>query len=109
MSVATKRVTAETITDEQIRELRGRACDAGDVTTWRICDLALGGPADDLCIECLTCGNGPDQPCRSVKRRAFKHTINTRARVVRTHPSRRLDKHDARERCAAAYNLATGR
>lgn len=97
-------ITADTITDEQIRELRGVACDSGDVTTWRICDVALGGPPDDLCRECPVCGNGPDQPCRSTARRAFKHSLNARPRIVRTHPTRRLDRDGARARCAEILN-----
>ncbi len=39
---ASRVITAETITDEQIRELLGTAVDAGDTQLWRICEKALG-------------------------------------------------------------------
>jgi hypothetical protein len=50
-------VTANTITDTQIRELRGAAVDRGDVDMWRTCDVALGGDDADLAMtrgEALT-------------------------------------------------------
>jgi hypothetical protein len=64
-------VTANTITDTQIRELRGTAVDRGDVGMWRTCDVALGGDDADLamtreealtgCAAALNARQGRDQ------------------------------------------------
>lgn len=46
MTNTTTELTAETITDDQIRALRREAGEAGDVAMAELCDSALRGNAD---------------------------------------------------------------
>lgn len=47
MAAKSERLTHETVTDEQIRELRDGAAAAGDLEQVSICDRALMGEDDD--------------------------------------------------------------
>jgi hypothetical protein len=83
-------ISAETLTDEQIREAWGSALDRGDQDFARICQIALGtwnGSHEWVCTRrnqvpaCDQCGHGPGDDLHvHVARERIVSTINARAK-----------------------------